>query len=64
MTGVNLEIGGKVMQGPIGPPGVPGKDGRTIHTVQSAPDGSLGLVGDYAISPIGPTLYGPKTSSG
>ena len=47
--------------GPQGPMGITGNDGSTIHYVTTAPDGSLGSVGDFAHRTNG-NVY-EKTSS-
>lgn len=50
--------------GQNGADGQDGEDGSQIHSGSGAPDGSLGVIGDFYLDEDNYDLYGPKTSSG
>lgn len=51
-------------QGDAGEVGPAGKDGSIIYGGQSAPDASLGNVGDYYVNTSTGDFYGPKQAAG
>jgi hypothetical protein len=61
-TGAQGPAGATGPQGPEGPQGDPGPARPGLLTVTGQPDNTLGIDGDWAISPGEKRIYGPKTA--
>lgn len=61
---LSLPVGGSATgaQGDQGPSGSNGVDGKSVLSGSGAPDGGLGVDGDFYVNTAASTIYGPKAA--